>query len=158
MPTLTIGAAGLALIKQFEGCARKRADGRFDAYPDPATGGAPWTIGWGTTGTDVRQGTIWTQAQCDQRFAVDAAHFAGKVASLIGLAPTTQNQFDAMVCLAYNIGVANLASSTLLARHKDRDYVGARAQFARWNKANGQVMAGLAKRRAAEAALYGRVS
>ena len=82
---LTIGAAGIALIKQFEGCARKRPDGRYDAYPDPATGGAPWTIGWGTTGSDVKRGTIWTQAQCDQRFATDAAHFASQVASLIGL-------------------------------------------------------------------------
>jgi GH24 family phage-related lysozyme (muramidase) len=156
--TLTIGAAGLALIKQFEGCARKRPDGRIEAYPDPATGGAPWTIGWGTTGTDVRQGTIWTQAQCDQRFAVDAAHFASSVASLIGLTPTTQNQFDAMVCLAYNIGLANLKTSTLLVRHKARDYAGARAEFARWNKANKVVMAGLTKRRAAEADLYGRAS
>ena len=158
MPNLTIGAAGLALIKQFEGCARKRPDGRYDAYPDPATGGAPWTIGWGTTGSDVKRGTIWTQAQCDQRLATDVAHFASQVASLIGLAPTTQNQFDAMVCLAYNVGVDNLRTSTLLARHKVKDYAGAQEQFARWNKANGQVMAGLTKRRAAEAALYGRAS
>jgi GH24 family phage-related lysozyme (muramidase) len=156
--SLTIGAAGIALIKQFEGCARKRPDGRFEAYPDPASGGAPWTIGWGTTGTDVRKGTIWTQAQCDQRVAVDVAHFASQVASLIGLAPTTQNQFDAMVCLAYNIGPPNLKASTLLARHKVRDYAGAQEQFARWNKADGKVMAGLIKRRAAEAALYGRAS
>lgn len=156
--SLTIGAAGIALIKQFEGCARKRTDGRYDAYPDPATGAAPWTIGWGTTGTDVRKGTIWTQAQCDQRFATDAAHFASQVASLIGLVPTTQNQFDAMVCLAYNIGLANLKTSTLLSLHKNGDYLAAKSQFARWNKANGQVMAGLTNRRAAEAALYGRAS
>jgi GH24 family phage-related lysozyme (muramidase) len=88
----------------------------------------------------------------------DADAFAAKVAGLIGTTPTTQNQFDALVALAYNIGPATLASSTLLARHKARDYAGARAQFARWNKANGQVMPGLTKRRAAEAALYGRAS
>jgi GH24 family phage-related lysozyme (muramidase) len=133
-------------------------DGRFDAYPDPATGGAPWTIGWGSTGPDITKGTVWTQAQCDARMKRDADAFAAKVAGLIGTTPTTQNQFDALVALAYNIGPATLASSTLLARHKARDYAGARAQFARWNKANGQVMPGLTKRRAAEAALYGRAS
>jgi GH24 family phage-related lysozyme (muramidase) len=154
MTTYQLGAAGAALIKQFEGCARKRADGRFDAYPDPASGGAPWTIGWGTTGTDVRKGTIWTQDQCDTRFATDAAHFSAQVASLISPAPTTQNQFDAMVCLTYNIGLANLAKSTLLRIHKAGG--NAAPEFARWNKANGQIMAGLTKRRAAEAALYGR--
>jgi GH24 family phage-related lysozyme (muramidase) len=63
-----------------------------------------------------------------------------------------------MVCLAYNIGPADLRTSTLLARHKAKDYAGAQEQFARWNKANGQVMAGLVRRRAAEAALYGRAS
>jgi GH24 family phage-related lysozyme (muramidase) len=106
----------------------------------------------------VRQGTIWTQAQCDQRVLVDVAHFASSVASLIGLATTTQNQFDAMVCLAYNIGIANFKSSTLLKLHKAGDHLGAAAQFIRWNKANSQVMAGLTKRRAAEADLYGRAS
>ncbi|MES2698166.1 MAG: hypothetical protein V4647_00955, partial [Pseudomonadota bacterium] len=44
-----VSPVGIALIKQFEGCARRQADGRYAAYPDPGTGGDPWTIGWGAT-------------------------------------------------------------------------------------------------------------
>ena len=53
----TLGSAGLELIKAFESCARLRGDGRFEAYPDPGTGGAPWTIGWGATGKGIGPGT-----------------------------------------------------------------------------------------------------
>jgi lysozyme len=61
-----------------------------------------------------------------------------------------------MVSFAYNVGPANLASSTLLKKHKAGDYAGAAAEFAKWNKANRKVMAGLTRRRAAEAALYSK--
>jgi GH24 family phage-related lysozyme (muramidase) len=152
----TLGAAGLALIKRFEGCARRRPDGSFAAYPDPASGGAPWTIGWGSTGPDITPTTRWTQAQCDARLLRDTATFATRIAALLGLGATGQNQFDALVALGYNIGLRNLAGSTLLARHIAGDHASAQAQFARWNKAAGQVMAGLTKRRAAEALLYGQ--
>jgi GH24 family phage-related lysozyme (muramidase) len=143
------------LVQQFEGCARKRPDGSFDAYPDPGTGRDPWTIGWGTTGQDIRQGVTWTQQQCDDRFAADLAKFAQGVARIIGDAPTTQHQFDAMVSFAYNVGTGNLSSSTLLRKHKAGDFAGAAAEFGKWNKAAGKVMAGLTRRRSAEAALYG---
>ena len=148
--------ACIALIQQFEGCAKAHSGGGFAAYPDPATGGDPWTIGWGTTGSDVSQGIVWTQQQCDDRLRKDVGTFAVAVARAIGDAPTTQHQFDAMVSFAYNLGTANLASSTLLKKHKARDYAGAAAEFARWNKAAGKVMAGLTRRRAAEAALYAK--
>ena len=154
---LALGPAGSALIRFFEGCGKRLPDGTYAAYPDPATGGAPWTIGWGSTGADIAKGAVWTQAQCDARLARDTACFAARVAILIAPAPATQHQFDALVTLAYNIGVQKLADSTLLARHKAGDYAEARAQFARWNKAGGQAMAGLTRRRAAEAALYGGV-
>jgi lysozyme len=144
----------VALIQQFEGCAKKQADGTFAAYPDPGSGGDPWTIGWGTTGPDVKKGVVWTQKQCDDRCAVDVAAFAAKVAAVLGGAPTTQHQFDAMVCFAYNVGIGNLSSSTLLKKHKAGDFAGAAAEFGRWNKAAGKVMAGLTRRRAAEASLY----
>lgn len=151
---MTPSPACFATIQQFEGCARKQPDGSFVAYPDPGTGGDPWTIGWGTTGSDVRQGVVWTQAQCDARFDQDVTAFASKVSAVIGTARTSQHQFDAMVSFAYNVGVNNLASSTLLKLHKAGDYAGAAAQFARWNKAAGKVLPGLTRRRAAEAALY----
>ena len=144
------------LIQKFEGCAKKRPDGSFEAYPDPGSGGDPWTIGWGSTGANIKKGTVWSQKQCDERFEEHVGEFADKVARLLGSAKTSQSQFDAMVSFAYNVGVGNLASSTLLKMHKAADYAGAAGQFARWNKAAGKVLPGLTKRRAAEAALYSR--
>lgn len=145
---LALSEKGRDLIKSFEGL-------RLKAYPDPATGGDPWTIGYGATGPDIKSGLVWTQAQADARFKADSDKFAASVAALIGAAPTTQGQFDALVSLAYNIGTGNLKTSTLLRLHKEGDYAGAKGQFCRWDKANGKVMAGLTRRRAAEAALYG---
>jgi lysozyme len=142
------------VIQQFEGCAKKQPDGSFAAYPDPGSGGDPWTIGWGTTGADVKKGLVWTQKQCDDRFAAHLDEFASKVSALLGNSPTTQQQFDAMVSFAYNVGVGNLASSTLLKKHKAGDFKGAALEFARWNKAAGKVLPGLTKRRGAESALY----
>jgi GH24 family phage-related lysozyme (muramidase) len=147
-----LGARGLALIRRFEGCARRRADGLFEAYPDPGTGGAPWTIGWGATGPDIGPGTVWTQAQCDARLAADLARHAAEVAKVIGPAATSQAQFDAMVSFHYNTGA--IARSTLGRLHRAGDQAGAAAQFARWNRAGGRVLAGLTRRRAAEETLY----
>lgn len=147
-----IGADGIALIKRFEGCARRLSGGLIEAYPDPGTGGAPWTIGWGATGSEIGPGTVWTQAECDARFAVDLARYAAEVAAAIGDAPTTQPQFDALVSFHYNTGA--IARATLTARHLAGDYAGAAAEFARWNRAGGRVLNGLVRRRAAEASLY----
>lgn len=55
---VAISPAGIALIKKFEGCARKRPDGLLESYPDPGTGGAPWTIGWGATGHGVAPDSV----------------------------------------------------------------------------------------------------
>jgi lysozyme len=144
----------IALVQQFEGCARRQPDGSFAAYPDPGTGAEPWTIGWGSTGAGIAEGLIWTQAECDARLAEDVTAFAAQVSAAIGDAPTTQNQFDAMVDFAYNLGVGNLANSTLLRLHKAADYPGAAAQFPLWDRAAGKVLPGLQKRRAAEQVLY----
>lgn len=149
-----LGPRGEALIKKWEGYAKDIGGGKVQAYPDPATGGAPWTIGWGSTGPDIGKGTIWTREQAQQRFSQHVAQFAAGVKKAIGSAPTTQNQFDAMVSLAYNVGLANFTGSTLLKRHKAGDYAGAAAEFARWNRAAGKVMPGLTSRRAEEAKLY----
>jgi len=143
----TVGKAGLDLIKEFEGLELK-------AYPDPATGGAPWTIGYGSTGPEVKPGLVWTQAQANNALADDVSKFANGVSGLIGAAPTTGNQFDAMVSLAYNIGLGNFRESTLLRLHKEGDHPGAAGQFGKWVKAGGKTMAGLTRRREAEAALY----
>jgi GH24 family phage-related lysozyme (muramidase) len=146
----------IALVQEFEGCAQKQPDGSFKAYPDPGTGKLPWTIGWGSTGADIVENTVWSQAQCDARLEANLTSFSAQVSSLLGSAPTSQNQFDALVDFAYNIGVANLESSTLLRLHKAGDYAGAAAQFPLWDHADGKVLPGLQKRRAAEQALYER--
>ncbi|WP_133364827.1 lysozyme [Qipengyuania sediminis] len=154
----SISPSAIALIKRFEGCARVRPCGLIEAYPDPGTGGAPWTIGWGATGPGIGPGTVWTQAQCDARLVADLARHAAEVAEALGDAPTTQSQFDALVSFHYNTGA--IARATLTRRHKAGDYAGAAAEFARWKHAGGRVMRGLVRRRAAEAALYraGRVA
>jgi len=151
-PPTRVGEPGIALIKRFEGCAKKRADGLIEAYPDPGSGGDPWTIGWGATGPGIAPGAVWTQAQCDARLEADLAHYATAVAQELGDAPTTQNQFDALVSFHYNTGA--IARATLTQKHKAGDFAGAAAEFARWNKAAGKVMAGLVRRREAEAKLY----
>jgi len=152
---MTPGPDCTKLVQEFEGCAKKQSDGTYAAYPDPGSGGDPWTIGWGSTGPDIKKGVVWTQKQCDDRFTSHLGEFAEKVSKILGSTPTTQSQFDAMVSFAYNVGVGNLSASTLLKKHKARDYKGAAAEFARWNKAASKVMAGLTRRRAAEAKLYG---
>ena len=148
----SLSPAGIALIQRFEGCAKKRADGRFEAYPDPGTGGDPWTIGWGTTGRDVVPGLVWTQDQCDERFACEFKRYVHEVALAIGDAPTTQGQFDAMVSFHYNTGAIRKATLTKL--HKAGDHIGAAAEFGKWVNAGGKPMAGLVRRRAEEAAIY----
>lgn len=148
----SISPEGVALIKRFEGCARRRSDGMVEAYPDPGTGNDPWTIGWGATGPGIGPGTVWTQAQCDERLARDLERYARDVGRAIGGAPASQRQFDALVSFHYNTGA--LPRSTLLRRHLAGDFAGAAAEFARWKHAGGRVMAGLVRRRAAEAKLY----
>lgn len=148
----TVGPAGIALVKRWEGCARKRADGLFAAYPDPGTGADPWTIGWGATGPGIGPGTVWTQAQCDARLEADLARFAAEVSRAIGDAPTTPNQFDAMVSFHYNTGA--IFKATLTKKHIAGDHAAAAAEFGKWVHAGGRKLTGLVRRRAEEAALY----
>lgn len=155
---LAIGAEGVALIKRFEGCARWRTDGLLEAYPDPASGGEPWTIGWGATGAGIGGriglGTVWTKVECDARLERDLSRYAADVTRAIGNAPTTQAQFDALVSFHYNTGA--IARATVTKRHCEGDHHAAAAEFARWNRAAGRVLKGLTRRRAAEAELYRR--
>ena len=146
-PSKRVSKAGVDLIHSFESC-------KLTAYPDPGSrDGHPWTIGWGSTGPGIAKGVVWTQAQAAARFLADLGRFEKGVALLAPV--TTQSQFDALVSFAYNVGLSALNDSTLLRLHKAGDYAGAKAQFARWDKNDGKVMKGLARRRAAEAALYG---
>ena len=136
-------AAGLALIEQFEGL-------RLRAYPDPGTGGQPWTIGYGHT-CNVHPGQICTQAQAAEFLAEDVADAEQSVALLVEV-ELSSNQFSALVSFEYNTG--SLEGSTLLACVNQRAWTSATAQFSRWVYANGQILPGLVSRRAAEARLF----
>ena len=153
-PAREINEAGIALIQKWEGCARRRADGRYEAYPDPGTGRDPWTIGWGSTGPDVAPGVIWTKDQCDARLKRDLTRYAREVAMAIGAAPTTPGQFDALVSFHYNTGA--IAKATLTKLHRTGQFAKAQAEFGKWINADGRVMQGLVKRRADEAEHYAR--
>lgn len=148
---MQLNQAGIDLIKRFEGCKLK-------AYPDPATGGPPWTVGYGHTGVDVTPKTVWTQAKADEALTEDLARLCVHVQKLIKIA-LTDNEFSAIISLGYNIGAGNLAKSTLLkivneGLNDDDSIQAAANEFLRWNKASGKVMAGLTDRRHAEAALF----
>lgn len=148
----------IAIIKQFEGMETQ-------AYPDPATGGAPWTIGYGHTGNDVRPGTVWNQVQAESVLRTDLARFEFLVNN--GLTTTVnQNQFDALVSFCFNVGpgkkgvkdgllvLKNGNPSSLLRLTNARDFDAAARQFKYWDNAAGRKMRGLTRRRAAEAFLY----
>lgn len=150
-----LAAAGKGLIRKWEGCGKRRPDGAFEAYPDPGSAnGEPWTIGWGSTGPDIAQGVIWTQAQCDARFDSDISRYVDDVSGALGDAPTTQNQFDALVSFHYNTGA--IAKATLTTLHKLGRYAEAQKEFGKWIYNNHKPMDGLKARRADEAALYGK--
>lgn len=126
---MRVSEAGMRLIKESEGCVLK-------AYPDPATGGEPWTIGYGHTGSDVRPGKVIDQAEADRLLDEDVDLFERGVNRLV-VVDLTQGQFDALVCFAFNLGLGALQQSTLLKLLNARDYEGAAKQFARWNRASG---------------------
>lgn len=138
----TTNKRGVDLIKDAEGL-------RLKAYSCPA--GIP-TIGFGSTGPDIKLGMVWNKEQADERLCKDLAKFERAVADLCPV--TTDNQFSALVSFAYNVGIGALEGSTLRRLHNTGDYAGATGQFGRWNKGGGKVLPGLIKRRAAEAALY----
>lgn len=152
---MTPSPACFNIIKQFEGYAIALPNGDCKAYPDPGSGGDPWTIGFGSTGHGIARGTVWTRQEAETRLEADVIRFAAQVESaLAGGAATAQSEFDAMVSLAYNIGVGNFKKSSVLRFHRAGDKRRAAGSFAAWNKAAGHVMAGLTRRRAAEASLY----
>jgi lysozyme len=141
----TVSPNGLNLIKSFEGC-------RLQAYLDASTPPV-WTIGYGHTGPDVHDGLTITQEQADQLLAQDVDAFAEGVENCL-IRPVDQNQFDALVSLAYNVGLTAFKRSTLLQLVNAGNDAAAAAQFGLWVHAGANVLPGLVRRRAAEAALF----
>lgn len=149
----TISSNGIELVKRFEGLHRVQPDGMVSAYRCPA---GRWTIGYGST-RGIRSGVKLTQEECEERLIEDL-HDAEAIVKRNVLVPLSQYQFDALVSWVFNLGEGNLRSSTLLKKLNRGDYQAIPEQILRWNKAkvNGelQVLPGLTRRRAAEAALW----
>jgi lysozyme len=139
---------GIDLIKQFEGCTLK-------AYPDPASGGEPWTIGWGSTGPDIHPDTIWTQQQADDTLLTDLQKVLDSMVSLIHI-DLDENQYGALLSFTYNLGLGSLESSTLLRLINAGALTNAAKEFPKWDRAAGKEMQGLLKRRLAEQKLFSK--
>lgn len=149
---MSIANAGLELIKSFESC-------KLTAYKAVSTE-KYYTIGWGHYGPDVYKGMTITQERADQLLAQDVAEFSGYVNNFLktNKIDLNQNQFDALVSFTYNVGTAWMSKSTIktylvngINKYTDAQITNA---FLMWNKSGGQVLAGLTRRRKAEAALF----
>ena len=135
---------GLALLKSMEGLA-------LDAYPD----GPGWSIGYGHHGKDVYPGMQITQQRADDLLKQDLERFEVGVEQALTQA-AHQEEFDAMVALAYNIGLGAFKESTLLKYVNASRHSEAVAEFGKWVYAGNpdEPMPGLVKRREKEAAMY----
>lgn len=145
---MKVNAKGIRLIQLFEGC-------KLQAYQCSAK---KWTIGWGNTyfedRTPVKQGDKITQLRADSLLKFILDEFAIMVRKELKK-ELNQNQFSALVSFTYNVGVGNLKSSTLLKKvNINPNDPTIKNEFAKWNKAGGQILAGLSRRREAESKLY----
>ena len=138
--------SGLSLIKSFEGL-------RLKAYKCPA---GVWTIGYGHTGKDVKPGMIITEEQAEEYLRQDLERFEKGVDDLVEV-DINENQYSALVSLAYNIGLGNFKKSTLLKlinKGNQNELEAVHSQFKRWVWAGSQILPGLQRRREAEFKLY----
>jgi len=145
---MKVNKLGINMMHHFEGC-------KLQAYQCSAK---VWTIGWGNTyyqdKKPVKQGDKVTQDQADELFEMIMNEFAIEVRNAL-TKEVTENQFSALVCFAYNVGIGNLKKSTLLRKvNVNPDDETIAEEFAKWNKAGGKVLNGLVRRRKAEADLY----
>ena len=141
-PPRAVNVAGISLLKEFEGL-------HLTPYLCPSK---IWTIGYGHTRT-VRAGMVITAVQAEQLLQEDLAIFSRGVTSRVKV-KLNDNQFAALVCFAFNVGMGNFEASTLLILLNRGWYEQVPAQLLRWDRANGEVLGGLARRRAAEGTLW----
>ena len=114
--------------------------------------GNPWTCGYGET-KDVNFETRWSKDEAHRRLLARLLEFENGVLALCTREPNP-NECAALVSFAYNVGLGGLKKSSVLRNHNAGDKTAAARSFGLWNKAGGQVMAGLTRRRAEEAAMY----
>lgn len=149
---MPVNKAALELIKSFEGFVDHW-------YPDPAHGWEVPTCCYGHTDAagepkyTANKKRRFTEAEASEILVRDLAKYEAAVSEAVTV-PLTENQFGALVSFTFNLGPANLRKSTLLKKLNAGDFVGAANEFARWNRAGNKVLAGLTRRRAAEADLF----
>ncbi|MEI7824011.1 MAG: lysozyme [Chlorobiaceae bacterium] len=140
---MQIGEKGLDLIRKYEGL-------RLVAYVCP---GGKLTIGYGHTGPDVKSGQKIDVERANELLIKDVQRFEVAVNELVTV-PMTQGMLDALISFSFNLGAGSLKSSTLLKKLNADDLDGAANEFVKWNKAKGNVLAGLTERRKSERELF----
>lgn len=130
------------LVASFEGFSSV-------AYQD---GNGIWTIGFGTT-RGVKEGDTCTREDALEWLQRDLGGAAEVIDALVTV-PLTQSQFDALCSFVYNVGSGHFSSSTMLKRLNEGDYLGAAAEFIKWDKIAGTISNGLLRRRMAERDLF----
>ena len=139
---MNISQEGLSLIKKFEGCELK-------AYRCPAN---VLTIGYGIT-KNVTENMEISQEEADEMLNEEITEYEEYVNNMVKV-PLEQNQFDALCSWVYNLGPTNLEKSTLLKLLNAGDYHLIPSQIRRWNKAGGETLTGLIRRREAESLMF----
>jgi len=139
---MNISKEGLSLIKKFEGC-------ELEAYLCPA---GVWTIGYGHT-KDVKEGDKINKEEADYLLQEEMIEYESYINDFVEV-PLEQNQFDALCSWVYNLGPTNLKNSTMLRVLNEEKYADVPQEIKRWNKAGGEVLDGLIKRREAEAKMF----
>ena len=150
----------LKLIKEFEGCAKRLPNGNIQAYPDPGTGGDPWTIGWGTTrihGKPVEPGLVITQAEADSELMGQVGQFQTHLSTSIpGWGQLKANQKAALVSFAWNVGAfyGDSGFGTITRALRDKAYENVASALMLYVNPGSSVEAGLRRRRLAEGAMW----
>ena len=152
-----IDDAGYELIKGFEG-VRTRAYKDSVGIPTIGIGFIKYSTGK-RKGTSVKMGDTITPEEIKQEFLVQVQQYVRAVNNAIKLEvkeEMTQNMFNALVSLCYNIGVGNFSRSTLVKKLNAKDFNGASNEFLKWNRAGGKVVQGLTNRRIKEKNLFNK--
>ncbi|MDE9536590.1 lysozyme [Xenorhabdus bovienii] len=142
---MEISENGINKIKSYEGL-------RLHAYPDPATGAEPWTIGYGHT-KGVKPEQVITEQQAEIFLHEDLIPIYAEIQRIVKV-PLTQGQFDALCSFIFNLGIGNFIHSTLLKKLNLADYQGAAEEFLKWDRVDGRVLADLRVRRASEQKMF----
>ena len=139
---MQLSKTGIELLKHFEGCELK-------AYQDSV---GVWTIGYGHT-KGIYEGLEITQSEAEKMLQDELPEYEGYVTDKV-VPMLQQHEYDALVCWVYNLGPTNLSSSTMLKKLNAGEFKEVPFQMKRWDKAGGQPLLGLTRRRNAEALLF----